>query len=993
MPAPVRIELWGSLRAFAEGRCVARFRTRRAALLLARLALEPRMHAREALIEWLWPDAGFEAGRNRLSGALSVLRRELGEVFQANHDAVGLDFSRASTDVGEWETLLREGASVDEYARLCRAVEEWKGPLLVGLEDGVFVSHARRLDEMYFGALRRLTEIASADDLFVLGQLRRAHEGAPAREEIARLLMHALGVVEGPRAALRQFHSLQKELRRSGSRVPAPATQDLARELSLQLRDVSVAPETGNPRLPRLAGQFFGRENELETALALMAPEGEAPLLTLVGGGGNGKTRLSLEIARRLSGAWKGEVFFVPLADVPEAARLGDAILDGLGKPRVPGVAALDLVVAALQTPTLLVLDNFEHLLPDGAGVLLSLLGGAPQSRLLVSSRRPLRLEGERQLLVAPLPVPDLSGDAGEWKSNPSVRLFAARARLARPELRLGDELEAMARLCATLEGVPLALELAAARVGTLSPSQIEALLRERLDVLQQPQERTKGGPLRHASVRAALDWSFDLLPADVGRLFRTLSVFRGGWTLATARAVCLSPRGAGAMWLEDSLELLRAHSLLQARDDGESLRFGFLETVRSYAHERYKRDEKPSLRRATQERHARAFVALARDATQSGVGTGFGAPEPQLEREGANLRAALEWALENQPALALEGAASLWWFWFLSSDLSQGREWLARALETSAEVGEEGADAMPLSAVKAWAQCGAGFLAWRQGDLGGARRWSQASLEGSRALGDRRGVAYSLIPLQLTALVRCDYALARSLGEESLALGRELGDQVVQGFALHLLGSGHEMTGGLERAWSLQEQSCTLFQTLGSREGVAFARLNWASAARRRGKLARAIELCEQGRALFEELSNREGQGYCLAYGARAHLDSGDAGRAQRELRAGLKLLWDVRALWGVALALEGLAMIEARAETEAGWTRAARLWGAAQKTREQIGTPVPPVDKKEFAAFEAHLRAQLDAPVWEAGRESGRTLTLEQNVKWALAQMPPAL
>jgi len=991
MPAPVRIELWGGLRAFAEGRLVARFRTRRAALLLARLALEPRMHAREALIEWLWPDAGFEAGRGRLSGALSVLRRDLGAQFLSNHDAVGLDFARVATDVGEWESLLREDAPVDEYARLSRAVEEWKGPLLVGLEDGVLASHTRRLEEIYFGALRRLAEIAPSDDPFVLGQLRRAQEAAPAREEIARPLMHALSVVEGPRAALRQFRSLQEELRRNGSRVPTPATQELARELSLQLRDVSPVPNADNSRLPRLTGQFFGRETDLETALALMAPGGEAPLLSLVGGGGVGKTRLSLEIARRLSGAWKGEVFFVPLADVPDAARLGDAILDGLGKPRVPGVAALDLVVAALQTPTLLVLDNFEHLLPDGAGVLLPLLGGAPRSRLLVTSRRPLRVGGERQLSVAPLPIPDL-GDANSWNTNPSVRLFAARARLARPELRMGDELEAMARLCAALEGVPLALELAAARVGALSLSQIEALLRERLDVLQALQERANGGPPRHASVRAALDWSFDLLPADVGRLFRALCVFRGGWTLEIARFVCPSPRGAGALWLEDSLELLRSHSLLQARDEGESLRFGFLETVRTYAQERHKRDEKPSVRRATHERHARAFVALACDATQSGASAGFDAPGPQLEREGANLRAALEWALEDQPALALEGAASSWWFWFLSSDLSQGRQWLARALEASAEVGEERAGEAPLPTVKTWAQCGAGFLAWRQGDLVAARTWSQASLEGSRALGDKRGVAYSLIPLQMTALVRSDYALARASGEESLALGRELGDQVVQGFALHLLGSGHEMTGDLERAWSLQEQSCTLFQTLGSRDGVAFTSFNWGSAARRRGKLARAIELCEQGRALFEELSNREGQGYCLVYGARAHLENGDAGRAGVELRAGLKSLWDVRALWGVALALETLAMIEARAETEAGWTRAARLWGAAQKTREQIGAPIPPVDKDEFAAFEARLHAQLDAPVWEAGWESGRTLTLEQNVKWALGQAPPA-
>jgi len=462
---------------------------------------------------------------------------------------------------------------------------------------------------------------------------------------------------------------------------------------------------------------------------------------------------------------------------------------------------------------------------------------------------------------------------------------------------------------------------------------------------------------------------------------------------------VCSSPRGAGALWLEDALETLRAHSLLEARDDGESLRFRFLETVRTYAHERYHRDEKPSLRRGAHERHARAMVALARDATQSGAGTGFGAPGPQLEREGANLRATLEWALEHRPALALEGVASLWWFWFLSSDLSQGWEWLARAIEApaqvgkeGADVGEEGADGAPLSVVRAWAQCGAGFLAWRQGDLVGARTWSQESLEGSRALGDQRGVAYSLIPLQMTALVRSDFALARSLGEESLALGRDLGDQVVQGFALHLLGCGHEMTGDLERAWSLQEQSCTLFQTLGVREGVAFTRLNWGSAARRRGKLARAIELCEQGRALFEELSNREGQGYCLVYGARAHLENGDVRRAGDELRAGLQLLWDVRALWGVALVLEHLAMIEDRAQTEAGWTRAARLWGAAQLAREQIGAPIPPVDRDECAAFEARLRAQLDVPVWEAGWESGRTLTLEQNVKWALGQAPPA-
>jgi len=189
MPGPVRIELWGSLRAFVEGRLVARFRTRRAALLLARLALEPRMHAREALIEWLWPDAQFEAGRNRLSGTLSVLRHELGAQFQSSHDAVGLDFSRVATDVGEWESFLREGAALEEYTRLCRAVEEWKGPLLVGLEDGVFASHARRLKEMYLGALRRLTEIAPSDDPLVLVAQSKCLEHKSVEEPPARALL------------------------------------------------------------------------------------------------------------------------------------------------------------------------------------------------------------------------------------------------------------------------------------------------------------------------------------------------------------------------------------------------------------------------------------------------------------------------------------------------------------------------------------------------------------------------------------------------------------------------------------------------------------------------------------------------------------------------------------------------------------------------------------------------------------------------------------
>ena len=397
--------------------------------------------------------------------------------------------------------------------------------------DEILAGHARRLSAQFCGAVCRLAQLAPADE-FLLPHLQRAAAFELANEAVMRALLRALDAPD----ALRVYGAFEANLRRNGG-APAPETQRLAREIGGY--DMSTSE-----RAARLKGdEFFGRESEMKSLLGDLnaffggATSG-AHLLTLTGGGGYGKTHLAREVARRFEVARPNRSCFVPLAPLRDARYLADALVKSLKLPASTS-GNLERVIEALRAkPTLLILDNFEHLIEGGAPIVRELLKAAPQTVCLATSRRLLGLPDEREMRVNALPVPAVFEDDVEaLAQNTAVQMWLDRVQVRREDLCLtADNAGVVAQLCRELEGVPLAIELAAARGASLSPSQMLAALQERLKFLRLRAGESGDFNPRHHSVRATLSWSHDLLRPNAARLLRELSVFRGGWTLESAR-------------------------------------------------------------------------------------------------------------------------------------------------------------------------------------------------------------------------------------------------------------------------------------------------------------------------------------------------------------------------------------------------------------------------------------------------------------------------
>ena len=992
------IALFNGLRVSIGERQITRFRTRKAALLLARLALDAQLHERAALIEWLWPDCELSVGRNRLSVTLSALRRDVGApIFAASHDAVGLDWQCVTTDIAAFRALThraREGG--DEIASLRAALELFAGPPLSGVDDDSFEPHLRRLRGELSAAACRFAALPQSDDDFALATLRRVSSLELLDEMAARATMQVLARAQGAPAALLYYAEFEKMTHSESGQALTPATRQLARELQSQLAASSDAETSPLGASATTETRFFGRAREIETLTrqlqnALESGSSEGRVITLTGGAGYGKTRLARAAVQRLSAVWPGAICFVPLAPVREAAQITDALLMALELPRSHDGAHWPRVAEALRArPTLLVLDNMEHLVGTGATWLHRLAREAPTTVCLLTSRRALKLPGEREIAVAPLSVPD-ARDEDAIADSASVQMLVARIQTTRAEFALNaDNARVLAQICVELQGVPLAIELAAARAAALSPAEILAGLQQQIKFLRARPDNGSAGdsaPAHHSSLRATLGWSTDLLPTELAHLLMELSVFRGGWTLESAAEVCQAPRSATPFWWAESHQSLGEHSLLLRQSDAAgALRFSLLESVRQFAQGKLGK----AARRALERRHALYFTRIAERAASERREPGLLSWRERLRAEQPNLRAALSWALEHDAALAVRLGAALWWFWFLDGQIQEARDLLRRALENDNSPDDSFSESRNAARAEAW--CGAAFLAWRHGDLvhsiefaGESLKLCRADSSDSAALtklesaSNQRSEAYALIPLQLAHIVRGEFDLALECSERSLALCRALGDQYGQAFSLHLSGSNAEAQGDLARAWSLQEQSRALFEVVGAREGVAYALFNRGSVERRRGDAIQSLASCRQSQKLFEQLGNREGAAYARFHGALTLLSQRRRAPARRELLESLREFQTLGLRWGLALAIEAWSELEMQsARPDAA--RATRLWSAAAQVRAQIGASVPPVDSAHFAEFEAQLRAALDAPAFEAAWANGRALTLKQ-------------
>jgi len=747
------------------------------------------------------------------------------------------------------------------------------------------------------------------------------------------------------------------------------STRELARELAAIRDRFSEKPvkqvEARPANLPAQRTGFVGRENEVSAAKELLLRQ-DVRLVTVTGPGGIGKTRLAVQVASGLVEHFPGGIHFVPLSSISDPGLIPSAVVQAMGIREAKGQSPLQILNEhfqdSLRTPILLLLDNFEHLI-QAAPVVARLLAIGPNLKILVTSRAALHVYGEHEFPVPPLALPDSPAmiPIEVLSRYPAVALFVQRAVAVKPDFELNREnAPVVAEICARLDGLPLAIELAAARVKVLSPSSMLTRLASRLQLLT---GGSRDLPQRQQTLRAAMDWSYDLLSAAEQKLFRRLSVFVGGCTLEGVEAVC-DTKGDLDLDLLDGMASMVDKSLAQQVEQakGES-RFVMLETIREYALEKLEASgEEGSTKRA----HAAYCLVLAEEQTSEQSGAEGAEWLERFALEHDNFRAGLEWLTETGDAeWGLRLGTALFRFWEMREYLAEGRDSLGKLLKLAGAAGPTRARARALFA--------AGVLAGEQGDYPSSDVLIGESLEIGRQSGDKQGVAVSLNALAVLARDRGDIARARSLFEESLALWREFDDQKAVARSLSNLANVVKLRGDYTLARSLYAECLSIFQGLGDRIGVAWSMNYQGDVAREQGDSAAAQTLYEQGLTIFRELGDRWGIAGTLADLGSLAREQGNYPAAHSLYRESIKLFQELDHKRGVARLLECFAC-SAAAQLEA--ERSLRLAGAAAALRQNIGAPLA-------SAEQTKLEAALDPPRQALTNTAGTTAWLEG---WAM-------
>ena len=750
-------------------------------------------------------------------------------------------------------------------------------------------------------------------------------------------------------------------------------------ELAIQMSSSYAALDDCRNNLPIQPTALLGRERELAEIRALVRDG--ARLVSLTGTGGVGKTRMGVEVVATLlnRSASSGPIFadgaiLVELASISDAALVPSAIAQACGVRDLGGRTMVEGLKAYLSIrQILLLLDNFEHVI-EAAPVVADLLAWCPGLTVLATSREPLRVRGEHEYDVLPLAVPRTDGQTPptELARNPAVALFVERAAAIRSDFSVSEKnAEVIAEICARLDGLPLAIELAAARVRTLTPQALVERLERRLPLLT-------GGirdlPARQQTLRDTIVWSHDLLDEDEQRLYRRLAVFVGGWFLEAAEAVCnLDDLDVDVL---DGLESLAKKSLIRRVDDvdGEP-RFDMLQTIREYALEQLEESgEAAHMRRC----HATYWLNVAEAARPELLRRNQRYWRARLEADHDNLRAAVAWTLAaSGPEGAQLGARltlALSRFWQRSDHVREGREWLARAL-ARCPPSDHGTRASLLHA--------AGELARAQGSNAPARSFFEASAATYQQAGDRRGTASALRNLANVIRSEGDHERASALLDESLALLRQLGERTGLAFALSIQGDLALDTGEHELAAAAYEESLSLARESGDLWSVAARLSDLGSLAHDRGDYERAYSLFNQHLAMRQDVGDHRGIAWSLASLGWVACDQGDYERGRALYHQSMLLHRQLGHQWGPIVCLEGLARLEA---TIGGSRRSPVLFGAAEAGRQMSGQALGRVEREAHEKLVAGARAALGEEVFQEAWAEGSAMSLEQAVEFAL-------
>jgi predicted ATPase/class 3 adenylate cyclase len=732
------------------------------------------------------------------------------------------------------------------------------------------------------------------------------------------------------------------------------------------LRSLDISPHN----LPVQITSFIGREEEMAEIRRLLA---DVHLVTLRGPGGAGKTRLAIQVAADHLDSFLDGVWLVELAPIADPANVPQTVASSLGL-REPARAATEVLAEYLRTRSLLlVLDNCEQVLEATAALCAMLLRQCPNLRVLATSRETLGVTGERIFQVQPLALPDPgeAGSADMANQFAAVRLFVERAAGYQPGFKVTDDnIRAIVELCRRLDGIPLAIELAAARVRVLSVEQILARLEDRFRLLT-------GGPrtglAHHQTLRAALDWGYDLLTDNERAMFRRVAVFAGGFTLEAAEGVC----AGGVIDAGEVLDLLARlvdKSLVTVEQISAEVRYRLLETIRQYGLERLRDAGEEA---AVRERHRAHFLELAEEAEMELLGPDQKTWLDRLETDHDNLRAALEWSRSSPDRIevGLRLAGSLTHFWEVRGYWEEGRRWLDDLLPRT--------DPSP-SLARVKAMTAAAGLALKDGDMPRVEALANESLALSRQLGDKRGAASCLVILGVRACRLEDYGAAEALGGEGLTLSRETGDNFATAWAQAVLGLVARARGDLDRADGLLMESLKALRMIGHRWASAIVLGNLGMIARDRGELDRAVAHLEEALEILRQLGDKSYASYTLlnlGTIASARHDYERAGRLYRECLGLRKELQETR---GIVTCLAALGC------TAAGlmdYRKAAVLFGAYDAQREATGASIPPIFRNEYerqvGAVTAALGPAAFAEAWAEGRALSRDDAIDNALK----------
>ena len=938
--AQIRFYLFGRFQIERKSKPI-QLPTRKTEVLLAYLIMNPGKHAREKIAALFWGDSSDTEARNSLRNSLAVINKNLGpNLLLTDRQIVEIN-----PEYPLWVDALEFESQTTKYlADLNQEINQvnldlYQADLLSDFYDDWIFPVREHYRSLLFELLLQMTQ-----EMRSRSEYKRAVEFAhkvlafdSANERAHQHLMFCY-MAQGDRsAALRQYENCQGALMDELGVDPATATTALYEWIKQVSTDVKpFSAQITNLPIPLTS--FIGRKRETAAVKQLLS---STRLLTITGPGGSGKTRQGIHVATDLLDAFEDGVWWVELAALTDNSLVPQAIAKALGVQEVANQPLLETIANYLQSKKLLlILDNCEHLIEACAQVTEYLLESCLHLKVIATSRESLNIVGESIWYVPTLSLPDpgqlslidlLLGYEG-------IRLFVERASGVRSAFVLTEQNASfVAQICHRLDGIPLAIELAAARIKVLTPEQIVERLQDRFQLLT---GGSRTALTRHQTLQAVIDWSYDLLTEREQALFRRLGVFSGGWKLEAAEVVC-SGENLAAREILDVLSNLVDKSLviIEGEQDGES-RYKMLETIRQYARKMLLKAGEES---EYKERHLDYYVKLVESAKPY---LGFFLPDMEIikwvkvfDPEQSNLRRALKWSLtdSNLVEAGLSMAGMLHWFWFVRSQFTEGRDWLKQFSDRS--------DAIAKS-VRAQAFLSAGFLACWQGDFASANASLEQSLKLFEELDEKSGVAFSLHGLGFAANGLGDHAQAGSMFGKCLAVAREIDDKWLISFALHFMAIGSSFQGNYELAREQFEECIMLIKEgSGNMQGIAYSSFHLGRMDRLQGDYASAHKNLAEGIGLFWQMSDRRGLGYALSGFACLAL-------AQEEIE------------------------------------RAAYLFGAVDSIREEVGSLLEEILQAEYEQAKATTQEILGNEKFDAAWSDGNEMALEQAVRFVLKE-----